>query len=66
MVKTLPPNVGGAGLIPGWGTRIPHTLGPKNQTIKQKQSCNKFSRDKNDPHQKVLKNSRNSLNRQEE
>ena len=46
MVKTLPPNVGGAGLIPGWGTRIPHTLGPKNQTIKQKQSCNKFSRDK--------------------
>ena len=46
VVKTLPPNVAGAGLIPGRGTRIPHTLGPKNQNIKQRQSCNKVSRDK--------------------
>ena len=24
MVKTPPSNAGGAGLIPGWGTKIPH------------------------------------------
>jgi len=24
VVKTLPSNAGGMGLIPGWGTKIPH------------------------------------------
>ena len=53
VVKTLPSNAGGAGLIPGWGAKIPHTSRPKNQNIKQKQYCNKFNKDfKIDPHQK--------------
>ena len=43
MVKTLPSNAGGAGLIPGWGAKIPNASQPKN--IKQKQYCNKFSKD---------------------
>ena len=37
VVKTLPSNAGGAGLIPGWGAKIPDASQPKNQTIKQKQ-----------------------------
>ena len=45
MVQTSPPNAGGAGSIPGWGAKIPHALGPKNQNIKQKQYCNKFNKD---------------------
>ena len=44
MVKTLPSNAGDAGLIPGQGAKIPHALRPKNQNIKQKQYCNKFSK----------------------
>ena len=53
MVKTLPPNAGGVGLIPGWGAKIPHASWPKNQNIKQKQYYNKFNKDfKNDPHEK--------------
>ena len=40
MVKTLPCNAGGVGLIPGWGAKIPHVLGSKNQNIRQKQYCN--------------------------
>ena len=53
MVKTLPSKAGGAGLIPGRGTKIPHVSGPKKQNIKQKQNCNTFSKNfKNDPHQK--------------
>ena len=43
MVKILPSSAEGAGSIPGQGAKIPHTLGPKNQNIKQKQYCNKFS-----------------------
>ena len=43
MVKTLLSSAGGAGLIPGWGARIPHAWGPKN--IKQKQYCNTVNRD---------------------
>ena len=27
----------GAGSVLGWEAKIPHALGPKNQTIKQKQ-----------------------------
>ena len=30
MVKTLPSNAGGAGLIPGQGTKIPHASWLKN------------------------------------
>ena len=29
-VETSSSNSGGAGLIPGWGAKIPHALGPKN------------------------------------
>ena len=54
VVKTLPSNAGGAGLIPGQGAKIPHALWPKHQNIKQKQCCNKFNRNfKNGPHQKT-------------
>ena len=56
VVKTLPSNAGGVGLIPGQGDKIPHGLQPKNQNIKQKQYCNKFNKDfENGPHQKTLK-----------
>ena len=41
MLKTLPFNAGGAGLIPDLGTKIPHASLPKNQNVEQKQSCNK-------------------------
>ena len=55
MVKTLPFRARGAGLIPGWGTKIPDAQQPRNQNMKQKQSCNKFNRDlKNGPYQKHL------------
>ena len=43
--KTLPSNAG----VPVWSLagelKIPHTLQPKNQKIKEKQYCNKFSKD---------------------
>ena len=56
VVKTSPSNAGGAGSIPGQGAKIPHVLQPKNQSIKQKQCCNKFNKDfKNGPHQKKKK-----------
>ena len=56
MVKTLLSNAGGAGSIPGQGAKIPHASRPKYQNIKQKQYCNKFSKDfKNGPHQKKKK-----------
>ena len=49
MAKTLPSNTswdggGGVGLIPGWGVKISHASWPKDQNIKQKQFCNKFSK----------------------
>ena len=51
VVKASPSSAGGAGLIPGWGARIPHVSWPKDQNIKQKQYGNKFSEDfKNGPH----------------
>ena len=57
VVKTLPPNAGDAGSIPGWEAKVPHASGPKSKT-KQNQYCNKFNKDfKNGPHQKkILKN----------
>ena len=33
--KLMPSNAEGASSIPGWGAKIPHALGPKNQNIKQ-------------------------------
>ena len=36
MVKTLPPNEGGVGSVPGWRTKVSHASGPKEQNIKQK------------------------------
>ena len=46
-------NGGGSGLIPGWGTKIPHASDPRNQNIKQEQYYNMFCKDfKNSPHQK--------------
>ena len=55
LVKTLPSNAGGAGLIPCWETKIPHACGPKKQNIKEKQNCNKFHKDlKNGPHQQKI------------
>ena len=45
MIKTLLSNAGDVGLIPGWEAKIPHTLQPKTQSIKQKQYCNKFNKD---------------------
>ena len=40
VVNTSPCMVGGVVSIPGWGTKIPHDLWPKNQNIKQRQYCN--------------------------
>jgi len=37
VVKTSPPNAGGAGLIPGQGDKMPHTSWPKK---KKKQNIN--------------------------
>ena len=57
MLKTLPSKPRGVGLIPGWGTKIPHGSWPKKQNIKQKQYCNKFNKDfLNGPHKKIFFN----------
>ena len=45
VVKTLRSNAGGMGLIPDWGTQIPYAPGQKTNTVRQKQSCNKFNKD---------------------
>ena len=45
VVKTSPSNAGGAGLIPGQGTKVPQASRPKNQNMKQKQYCKKFNKD---------------------
>ena len=57
MVKILPSHAESVGLTPGQEAKIPHTLRPKTQNIKQKQYCNKFNEDfKNGLHQrKALK-----------
>ena len=39
MVKNLPSNAEGTGLIPGRRAKIPHASQPKNQNIKQKKYC---------------------------
>ena len=43
VVKTSPSSVRGVGSIPR--AKMPHGLWQKNQNIKQKQYCNKFSKD---------------------
>ena len=46
MVKTSPPNAGGAGLIPGQRDKMPHTSWPKKKKTEhklQKQYCNRFN-----------------------
>ena len=54
VVKTLPSNAGGTCSIPGREAKIPYTLWPKNQNMKQKQYCNKFNKEFKTgfPHQK--------------
>ena len=58
MVKTSPASASDAGLIPGWGVKIPHGSQQKKKQKtsilkKKKQYCNKFNKDfKNSPHQK--------------
>ena len=39
VVKTSPSNARGAGLILGWGAKIPHASGPENKNIDQNQYC---------------------------
>ena len=55
VVKTLPSNARDVGLIPGWGTEIPHASWPKKQNIRQKQYVINFKDFKNGPHQKKKK-----------
>ena len=51
VVKTSPTNAGDADLIPDLEAKIPYSSEPKNQSIKQKQYCNKSNKDfKNGPH----------------
>ena len=59
-VKILPSSAGGAGSIPGEGSKILYASQTKNQNIKPKQYCNKFNRDfKNGPHQKKILKKKN-------
>ena len=39
VVKILPSNAGGAGLIPGHGAKIPHASRPKNQNVRKKKEA---------------------------
>ena len=50
VVRTSPSNAAGVGSIPGQEAKIPHASWPKNQNIKQKQYCNKFSKTLNMVH----------------
>ena len=64
MFKSLPASAGDTDSIPDWGTKISHASQPKNQNMKQKQYCNKFSKKfKNSPHQKkkIFKKERSYL-----
>ena len=58
VVKTSPSRVRGVSFIPDPGAKIPQTSWSKNQSIKQKQYCNKFNKDflKCPPQKKILKN----------
>ena len=51
VVKILPSNTEGMGLIPGQGAKTPHALWPKNKSRKS----HKFNKDfKNGPHPKII------------
>ena len=41
VVKTLLPNAGGLGSIPGWETKIPHAMGCGQKVEKKKKKTNK-------------------------
>ena len=45
MVKIVPSHAGAAGLILGVGAKMPHSLWPQNQNIKQRQYSNEFNVD---------------------
>ena len=45
VVEASPSSVGSVRSVPGWGGKTPHASKPRNQNIKQKQSCNKFNKD---------------------
>ena len=64
VVKILLSNTEGASLIPDLGAKIPHTLWPKNQKVKQKKYFNKFNKDFSLHFKKIFKkiNLRSSLN----
>ena len=36
--KSLPSNAGDTGLIPGWGTKIPHVVGQLSQLVSTRES----------------------------
>ena len=58
-VDSTSSNAEGAGSLPGWGAKIPHASGPKDQNIKQKQYRSKFNKGfKNGSHQKKSKTRR--------
>ena len=55
-------NAGDEGSILDLGVKIPHASQAENQTIKQKQHCNKFSKDfKNGPRQNIIKREREQV-----
>ena len=57
MVKAWPSNVGGAGLIPDWGPKVPCASGAEKP--KYKKYCDKFNKEfKNGPPQKKKKKKR--------
>ena len=59
VVKTSPSKAGGAGSIPGQGTKIPPALRPKNQNIKQSNIVKILIKTfKKGPHQKKKKKSK--------
>ena len=49
------PNGRVVGSIPGQGAKTPHASGPENQSIKQKQYCNRFNKSfKNGPYKEIF------------
>ena len=45
VVQTSPSKAGGEGSVPYWEVKTLHASWSKNQSIKQKQYCNKFRKD---------------------
>ena len=45
MVKSLPSNRKGVGMIPDQGVKITHVSRLTNQNIKQEQYCKRFNKD---------------------